>query len=249
MYLDSTSNHTVLSANDIEKLKKIAKYLINRITPPQWGLYAEMSENDLFINLILQYCKVGGADMLESLKAETEKFNAFKDQLDLKRLASMKKDARPFVAMVLKEFKATKFYNKQAERIVSLLMNSWVVDRNHLILLNDIDPDTMGSQDIRNKLIALKTHLTMKSASEYMIETGLSIDVIALSTQTAKILNGHFGLHVDPYKLQENRYIYESVEDGLRQGCNQIGIPLAYLDRMLFYFSEKDAISFILEDL
>ena len=95
----------------------------------------------------------------------------------------------------------------------------------------------------------MDSHLTMKSASEYMIETGLSLYVIALSTPTTEILNEHFGLHVDPYKLQENRYMYESVEDALRRGCNQIGIPLAYFDRMLFHFTGKDAISFILEDL
>ncbi|MBS3776160.1 MAG: hypothetical protein KGY70_13280, partial [Bacteroidales bacterium] len=65
----------------------------------------------------------------------------------------------------------------------------------------------------------------------------------------ADVLRENFGLEVERHKLQDTKYIYESVEDGLRRGCEQIGIPLAYLDRMIYHFSQKDAISFILEDL
>ncbi|MCF8335601.1 MAG: hypothetical protein K9H65_03265 [Bacteroidales bacterium] len=249
MYISTANNKTYLSEGDIRKITKIAKHLIDRIPFPQLGLYKELSEEALWFNLVLKICAFGGADMLHELRKDEVRFREFGKMLSLSVLLRKKDLRQEYIARILKEYKATRFYNKQAEKIEALLHNPEVISDGYFVLLRNIDHNTLSYQEIRNLLVSRNSYFKLKSASEYMIEVGLSIDVIGLNTRIADILGYHFGLRVSRSKLQNTRYIYESVEGGLRQGCEQIGIPLAYLDRMLFHFSEKDTISFILEDL
>jgi hypothetical protein len=82
-----------------------------------------------------------------------------------------------------------------------------------------------------------------------MIENGLSLNVMAINTRIGEVLNHHFRLNLTNHRIQSNKRIYESVETSLRKGCDKMGVPLAYLSRMLYNYSEKDTISYILEDL
>jgi thermostable 8-oxoguanine DNA glycosylase len=249
MYISSVNHKTYLSREDIQKITELAKYLIDRITPPQLGLYKEMSEEELWFNLILKICTVGGADMLYELEKDEIRLQEFRERLSLSVLLTKKELRREYIAGILKEYKATRFYNKQAEKIHALLSHPSVIYNGHFVLLDDIDHNKLGYKEIRNLLIKRNSYFKLKSASEYMIEVGMSIDVIGLNTGITDVLRENFGLEVDRHKLQDTKYMYESVEDGLRRGCEQIGIPLAYLDRMIYHYSQKDAISFILEDL
>ncbi len=249
MYISSVNHKTNLTREDTEKLTEIAKYLIDRIQLPQLGIYQELSEEELWFNLVLKICAIGGASLLDDLKRDEVRFHEFREKLSLSTLLTKTELRKEYIAGILKEYKATRFYNKQAEKIDNLVNHHSVVYRGHFVLLDDLDHNEMDYREIRNRLISRNSYFKLKSASEYMIDVGLSIDVISLNVRTAEILREHFGLKVDRHKLQDTKYIYESVEAGLRQGCNQIGIPLGYLDRMLFYYGEKDSISFILEDL
>ena len=249
MYISSANHKTYLSREDLQKITEITKYLIDRIPVPQLGLYKEMSEEELWLHLVSKICAVGGAELLYELKKDDEKFREFGDRLSISVLLTKKDLRKEYIAGVLKEYKATRFYNKQAEKIDALLSHPSVIYKGHFVLLDDIDHNKLSYKEIRNLLIARNSYLKLKSASEYMIEVGLSIDVIGLNRPVADVLMNHFGLQVYRYKLQNTKYIYESVEEGLRRGCEQVGIPLAYFDRMLTHFIGKDAISFILEDL
>ena len=249
MYINSDDHVTYLSEEDIRKITKIVKYLLDQIFSPQLGMYKEMSEEELWFNLVLKICAVGGREPLYELRKDELRFDEFGERVSLSKLLTKKELRKEYIAGILKEYKATRFYNKQAEKIEALLQNPSVVYQGHFILLNDIDHNKMSYKEIRNLLISRNSYFKLKSASEYMIDVGLSIDVIGLNTRMADILRDHFNLDVERHKLQETKYIYESVEEGLRSGCNQVGIPLAYFDRMLNHYSEKDAISFILEDL
>ncbi|MGM0573052.1 MAG: hypothetical protein ACQESL_04740, partial [Bacteroidota bacterium] len=190
-----------------------------------------------------------GGGMLENLMEDVDQFEQFKRRISLKYLTTVKNKRIEYIAETLKDYKATKFYNKQAEKINALLDNTWVVNGSRFVLLGDIDHHQQDYADIRKRLVSRNPYFRFKSASEYMIVYGISIDVMALDSRSVDILKHHFGLKVDSHKLQNTRYLYESVENGLRRGCEQIGIPLAYLDRMLFHYSAKNAVSFILEDL
>lgn len=249
MYISSNDYKTYLGTEDIQKITKITRYLIDQVDPPQLGLYSEMSQNDLWIRIVAQFCVIGGADKLEELEKNRQRYDEFRERLSLKVLWSKRSGRREYISNMLKYYKATSFYNKQAEKIGALLDNPRVVKDGRLVLFSDMDHRKLNFQEIRKMLINRNPYLKLKSASELMIDTGLSIDVIALNSRIAGILADHFGLEADHHKLQNTRYLYESVEDGLRRGCNRLGIPLAYLHRMLFRFSGKDTISFILENL
>jgi thermostable 8-oxoguanine DNA glycosylase len=249
MYISPNNHKTYLREEDTNKLTEIAKYLIDRIQLPQLGVYRELSEEELWFNLLLKICAIGGASLLHDLQRDEVRFREFREKLSLSTLLTKTDLRKEYIAGILKEYKATRFYNKQAGKIDSLMNHPSVIYGGHFVLLNDLDHDRMDFREIRSRLISRNSHFKLKSASEYMIDVGLSIDVISLNVRTAEILGDHFGLKVDRHKLQDTKYIYESVEDGLRNGCNQIGIPLAYLDRMFYHYGEKDAISFILEDL
>ncbi|MFW6100113.1 MAG: hypothetical protein ACOC90_01905 [Bacteroidota bacterium] len=249
MYISSDDHITYLSREDIHKITKIAKYLIDRIQVPQLGIYNEISQEELWFDLILKICAVGGGDMLYELKKDESRLQEFRERISLSTLLTKGELLQEYIAGILKEYKATRFYNKQASKIVNLLSNPKVIHRGNFVLLNDIDHHALSYKKIRNLLMTRNPYFKLKSASEYMIDVGLSIDVIGLNTQVTDMLREHYELQVDRHKLQNTKYLYESVEEGLRRGCEQVGIPLAYLDRMLTHFSEKDAISFLLEDL
>ena len=249
MYISSTDHKTYLSREDISKITKIAKYLLDQIPTPQLGVYKEMSEEELWFDLVLKICAVGGSDLLYELKRDESSLLAFSERISLSTLLSKKELRKEYIAGILKEYKATRFYNKQAGKIDALLGNPNVILNGHFVLLNDIDHNEMSYKQIRSLLISRNSYFKLKSASEYMIDVGLSVDVIGLNTRIADILREHFDLDVDRHKIQDTKYIYESIEEGLRSGCDQVGIPLAYFDRMLSHYSEKDAVSFILEDL
>ncbi|MFO8236208.1 MAG: hypothetical protein R6U04_12485 [Bacteroidales bacterium] len=248
MHYNSRNQAVVLTDADYKKLTKIAKCLINKVDMPQLGLYSMASQNDLWLNLVLQFCIVSGKIMTDDLRADKKRLHEFREKLNFRLLSSMQNNRKEYISKVLKEYKATSFYNKQAERIEEVLNSTNVINHNELVLLKGIDHRRQNYKEIRALLMSRVPNLKLKSASGFMVEKGLSLDVIAISTRVGDILKQHFDLNIDNQKIQSSRKLYETIESSLRQGCNKIGIPLAYLSRMLFHYSEKDTITYILED-
>lgn len=249
MFYNSENQITTLDETDYSKLLKITKHLIHQVNMPQLGLYASMSQDELWLSLVLQFCVVSGKRMAEDLRSDEKKLNEFGKKLNFSYLLSLKNDRRKYIADVLKSYKATSFYNKQAERIEDVLNSPKVVHLNKFVLLKDIDNENQSHKEIRDLLMKRVPHFKLKSASDFMIENGLSIDVMAINTRIGEVLNHHFRLNLTNHKIQSSKRIYESVENCLRNGCEKMGVPLAYLSRMLYNYSEKDTVSYILEDL
>jgi len=249
MYYNSDNQTISITKSDYSKLSKIVEHLIHEAEMPELGLYSVMSQDVLWMNLIFQFCAISGRRMTDALRNDKKQLYDFSEKLNFKYLASIKNNRKEYIAKVLKDYKATSFYNKQAERIDDILKSPNVVDKNKFVLLNGIDHNKQSYNEIRDILIRRVPHLKMKSASGFMIENGLAIDVIAISTRIWEVLNKHFDLRLDNRKIQSSRKTYLAIEDALRKACGHIGIPLAYLSRMLFQYSEKDTVSFILEDL
>ncbi len=249
MFYNSDNQITTLDEADYSKLLKITKHLIHQVNMPQLGLYFTMSQDELWLSLVLQFCVVSGRRMTEDLRSDEKKLHEFGKKLNFRHLISLKTNRKTYIADVLKSYKATSFYNKQAERIEDVINSTEVINRNKFVLLNDIDNEKQSHKEIRDLLVKRVPHFKLKSASDFMIENGLSIDVMSINTRIGEVLNHHFRLNLTNQRIQSNKRIYESVENSLRKGCENMGVPLAYLSRMLYKYSEKDTISYILEDL
>ena len=201
------------------------------------------------MKIVKELCVMGGTRMIDNLMENKKKYTMFKKQISLTNLLSINPNQREkYIAKILKDFKATRFYNQQAEKIVEFLKNSNIIARGHVVLLKGLS-HKQPAEYIRNELMRRNTYFKLKSASDFMIEVGLSHDVIAFDTRIVNILKKHFDLNVSVDKVQGNKDIYESIEDALRQSCGVLDISLAQLDRLLFRFNNKNVITFILEYL
>ncbi|MGM0496800.1 MAG: hypothetical protein ACQESJ_02695 [Bacteroidota bacterium] len=249
MYYNSENQSVALANSDFANLTKITKQLIHKVDMPQLGLYSTMSHDALWLSLILQFCVISGKRMTEDLRADEKKLYEFSKKLNFRYLISMRNNRKKYISEILKEYKATSFYNKQAGRIEDLLDSPAVINQNKIVLLNGIDHNRQNYSEIRDILMSRVPHFKLKSASGFMVENGLSLDVIAINTRIGEVLNQHFDLNLENRKIQSSRKIYVAVENALRKACGQIGVPLAYFSRMLFQYSDKDTISFILEDV
>lgn len=249
MYYNSDNQTISITKSDYTKLSKIVEHLIHEADMPELGLYSVMSQDALWMSLVFQFCAISGRRMTEGLRKDEKQLHEFSEKLNFRYLDSMKNKRKEYIAKVLKDYKATSFYNKQAERIEDILESADIINQNKLVLLNGIDHNKQNYNEIRNILMRRVPHFMLKSASGFMIENGVSIDVIAISSRIGEVLNQHFDLNLDNRKIQSSRKTYLAIEEALRKACIHIGIPLAFLSRMLFQYSEKDTISFILEDL
>lgn len=249
MNIDMENYSVILSNNDIELLHKITEYLVNKVKLPELGHYKSTSDEDLWLKIVIQFCVVGGTRMIDNLIDNSSKYSEFKREIELNKLLSINKSDRlDHIGNTLKNFKATRFHQKQANKLNEILDISKIVRGGRIVLLEGLSY-TQPFYEIRGKLMEKNRHFELKSASDFMINVGLSHDVIALDTRVVGILNKYFYLNVDTNKVQGNEKIYTSIEQALRQACKKINISLAHLDRMLFKFSNKNAISFIVEDL
>jgi len=235
------------SGKRLERLAKLKKYLSHKAELPILG--RSFKDEDLWIEIVTQFCVMGGTRMIESLMNDSSKYSEFKNEIGLGKLLSFKKSKRiGHIANVLKTFKATRFHPQEAEKINALFSNSKVIRDRRIVLLDGLSYKQPFNK-IRDELIRRNPYFKFKSASDFMIKVGLSRDVIALDTRILGVLNDHFGQKLKPNKVQGNKKVYELIEEALRKACKKIRIPLARLDRILFKYSEKRAIAFILEDL
>ena len=248
MFFNQDNQTTHLNDADLSKLIKITSHLIHHVSMPEPGLYSTLSKDDIWLGLVLEFCVLNGRRLTDELKTDTIKFYEFREKINYRFLLSLKNNRKEYLAHVLKTYKATSFYNKQAERLEEVFNSPKVVKGNQLVLLQGIDHRLQHFNEIRDTLISRIPHFKLKSASDFMIENGLSLDVMAINSRIADVLNQHFGLEVSSHKIHSNKTVYESIESCLRKACDNIGIPLAYLSRMLDTYTEKDTISYLLED-
>jgi thermostable 8-oxoguanine DNA glycosylase len=99
---------------------------------------------------------------------------------------------------------------------------------------------------VRDVLMERCPIFRMKSASDFMINAGLSHDVIALDVRVVGVLQRYLGYNLAPGNVQSRRRVYLSVEDALRGACERSSHSLAHLDRVLFKFSAMSALEFAL---
>ena len=91
-------------------------------------------------------------------------------------------------------------------------------------------------------------YVNLKSASDFMISVGLSHNVIALDTRVVGFLRKYFNYNVEAGYIQGNRGYYFSLEAALREFCQEKGISLALLDRVIFNFSGLNLLGFLIDN-
>lgn len=108
-------------------------------------------------------------------------------------------------------------------------------------------PRTNDYRVIRGALLQSCPIFKLKSASDFMISTGLSHDVIALDTRVVGVLRRYFGFNHEASTVQGRPSLYFSVEQALRETCQEAGRTLALLDRILFRYRGVSTLEFVIE--
>lgn len=229
---------------DKKKLACIINELKNKTELPPYGIWKEMSSEDIWEEMLAQFCVMGSAKPIEKLQENAVRYNQFLDRLDLKTLSRLTADRRGYIAKQLRRFKATRFYNKTAARINEFLANEKVVKGERLVLFDDIESE-MSEDKMRDVLLEKQSCFKIKSISDLMITIGASKSFIAFDTRVVGLFNKHFGLNIKVGKIQSDEILYKTLENNLREVCTELKIDLSLLDRVLFKYNS--AIDYILE--
>jgi len=236
-----------VTKEDKKKIACIVDQLKAKTELPRYGKWKNMSSEDLWEELLSQFCVMGSARLIEKLQANPQRYSEFLKKLSIETLSRVKLNQEEYVATQLKEYKATRFHNKTAERIVNCLENEEIVKDGKIVFLEDLKKQEALDEDLmRNLLLEKLPFFKMKSISDLMITIGAARDVIAFDTRVVGLLNKHFGLNVRLDKIQSNAILYKLIERKLREICGELGIELSLVDRMLFKFSGS-AIDYIIE--
>ena len=226
---------------DREQFQYIVEKFRQKTPRPPYGKWRRMTSEKLWENLVIQFCVFGGARPIANLIKDTERYNEFVEEISLDRLTgaqSARGRRQDFIASHLKAFKATRFHNRAARRINNCVENQNIVKDGKVTLLDNLNDD-ITEEEMRNVLLERIPYFKMKSVSDFMIEIGAAKNLMAFDTRVVGLLNMQFGLNVCIYDIQSNMDLYKTLEKELRKVCENLGIELSYLDRILFQHSDE----------
>jgi len=244
---------------DKKKIACIVQKLRFAIELPPYGKWRRMRDEQLWEKIIEQFCVMGGAEPIERLMNDQERYVEFARKLSIKTLLGISTDRKSYISNILKRYKATRFHNKNAERIEKCLKNEEIVKDRKIALFKDLENSGIVSEDqIRDFLLKKMPFFKIKSVSDFMITIGAARGLIAFDTRIVGLLNTYFGLSIqsirsgeinDPTKIknkiQSNETLYKKIEETLNDTCVELGIELSLLDRILF--AKMSAIEYVLK--
>lgn len=235
---------TVLPKYDEGVLAKIVTELGPFVRPPRLGTYRSMNDAETWLRIVSQVCVMGSSRGMAAIMGQRDLRADFVRAIAPRKLLAARRPAHALAA-VLKDFGATRFAAKSATTLISALRTETVFDGRRFILLENL-PKRAGAAAVRDVLMDRCPIFRLKSASDFMINTGVSHDVIALDVRVVGVLRRFLGFNLAPGVVQSRRAVYLSVEDALRGACKRSGHSLAQLDRVLFKFSAMSALEFAL---
>lgn len=228
----------VLEETDRAKLRRLFDAFALAVKLPD-------GRGDAWWRIVVQLSVRGGSRGMQQIEQDPECLDRVRDSVSLQRCLAARTPKR-FIEKALREHGATRFPTKVAGDLVALLRDPRVVDGGRVVL----DDGLRGLRDgdaMRDAVIARTSGLFgMKSASDYLINRGLTTDVIALDRRVVGVLREHFGLEVPLAYIQGKSEVYRAVEDGLRRECAAIGMSLAVLDRILYQYSVMSAVEWVM---
>jgi len=230
---------------DKKKFACIINKLKSKTELPPYGKWKNMESEDVWKEILTQFCVMGSARPIEKLEVDAKRYYEFLEKLSIKTLSKIKSNRKEYIAKQLREYKATRFHNKNAERINKCLENEEIVRDGKIVFLEDLKNRIISEDQMRDVLLNRLPFFKMKSISDFMITIGASRAFIAFDTRVVGLLNKHFGLNMKLEKIQSDKTLYKKLEEKLRDICSELRIELSLLDRMLFRFNS--AIDYILE--
>lgn len=200
--------------------------------PKNW--WKRTSSEKLWIELVGQICIIGRSVPWDSLKASPDI-----NRISIVSLSQVyEKEGRGGLVRHIHTILAkhgvryvskNKAKSRKAEQITDAFLNPTVVKNQELILLSKLE----GTPDPRHALRTAVKGVGLKSASDYLIETGFSDDYMALDVRVMTILkkwqkNGLFqDLTISPKS-------YIQIEARLRKAASRAGLTLGELDRIIY---------------
>ena len=237
-----------VTEEDKKKIGCIVSKLKSKTTLPTYGQWRDESSGDIWEELLGQFCVIGSARLIERLQANSVRYNELLEKLGIENLLKITVNRKEYIAKQLAEHKATRFHNKNAERINDCLENREIVKDGKIVFLDDLKKQEMLDEDqMRDILLKKLPFFKMKSVSDFMINIGAAKGFMAFDTRVVGLLKEHFGLNVDLDDIQYDETLYKAIEQKLRDVCQELGVELSLLDRILFCFSEKSVLEYVLE--
>lgn len=231
------------------KGKRVLNSLIHALSPnvrmptPRRGAQPPSSD-EVWHRLVSEVCVMGSSKGMEGIAGNVPILKSFRTATSLLAWRRHRYD-QAYLAGVLGSYKATRFPKKAAETLGKMTATPTIVRKGEVVLLNGLSAK-MARDEIRDTLIERCRFFKMKSASDFMISTGLSDDVIALDVRIVGVLRQHLGYERTAAQVQSSREVYLSLETALRVVCQEAGVSLANLDRLLFQFSAMSALEYVL---
>lgn len=249
-----------VTEEDKKKIASIVQKLKSTTPPlPKYDDWKIMPSKKIWENILGQFCVMGSAQLIEKLMNDEKRYAEFVTKLSIETLMKIPTNREKYISEQLKEFKATRFHNKTAKRILKCLENEDIVKEGRVILLEDLKNNEAVNEDqIRKILLKRMPFFKRKSVSDFMITIGAAKRFIAFDTRVVGLLNKFFRLSIWTSKsgklesdkimgkIQSNEALYEAIEEELREVCRDIGVDLSFLDRILFN-AKKSVIEYILE--
>lgn len=243
--LASTPVLTTLDDADRRALEHLLRAARGHVRMPPLGAYRRMESDDIWAKLVRQACVLGSSREIERIEHDPLKSKRFYDAI---RPAALR-DAgliRKQMSRVLSDYQATRFPMRTARSLTEMLDTETIVVGTRVVLLDGLDMERSGD-DLRAELRRRCPLLSLRCASDFMIEVGLSHDVIALDTRVLAALRTWFGCEVPTTVVQSRDAVYASIEAALRDACARLDARVGELGRTLAQLSGKTALEFLME--
>lgn len=232
-----------LSKKDQELVGRLIRLLSPHVKVDPIGTYRRLGSDDLWLRLVGQIAVMGGATKMEQLRENTDSFDQFRQRLSLS-VVMKKSSSADYLKSTLKEFRATRFPARCADRLEQCLRSPAVIKSERFALFDGLSHKN-NSEFIRTQLLDRCPVFKHKSASDFMIGTGLSQDVIALDTRIIGVLKDNFDDCEDlrANTVQSKPQLYLAIESAIRKACEANRCTVGRFDRLLFQFSGMRLIS------
>jgi len=111
---------TYISDADRQILARIIEVLGQFVQLEPIGRYVSMSADEVWLTLVIQVCVMGSARHIERLTSHYERYKDFEKAVALSTVVSQQNPAA-YLSEELNKFSATRFHQKSANRLVTVL--------------------------------------------------------------------------------------------------------------------------------